>query len=59
MSSNIFNMEKKYLKPAYDYDFTNMKDDGSVYKRGGMEYIRPYGWKRIAMNVKDKYEGST
>ena len=46
------------LDPQYDFDFTDLKDDGSVFKRGGREYIRPYGWKRIALNVRNKYEST-
>ena len=33
-----------------------MKDDGKTYVRGGRKYIRPYGWNRVALNVKDKYK---
>ena len=55
MTNAIFSLDSSVLDPPYDYDFTYLKDDGSVFKRGGMEYIRPYGWKRIALNVKKKY----
>ena len=47
--------EEKILDPHYNYDFTKMADDGRVYKRGDTTYKRPYGWKRVALNVKDKY----
>ena len=40
----------------YVYNFTYLKDDGTKYQRGGREYKRPYGWNRIALNVKNKYE---
>ena len=33
-----------------------MNDDGKTYIRGGRKYIRPYGWNRVALNVKDKYD---
>ena len=44
------------LHPQYDYDFSNKKDDGKTYMRGGFEYKRPYGWKRIAIKVLGRYE---
>ena len=43
------------LDPPYDYDFTEVTDDGKRYERGGFEYKRPYGWKRIAIKVRGKY----
>ncbi|CAI2169869.1 4697_t:CDS:2 [Funneliformis geosporum] len=39
----------------YDYDFTNMKDEGATFIRGNLPYNRPYGWKRIALNVSVKH----
>lgn len=42
--------------PDFDFDFTDVKDDGKRYMRGGFEYKRPYGWKRIAVKVVGKYE---
>ena len=47
---------KKFLDPHQDYDFTRMTDDGREYHRGGH---RPYGWKRIALKVKGKYNDDT
>lgn len=44
------------LDPSYDYDFTNAKDDGQTYMRGGFQYKRPYGWKRIAIKVIQRYD---
>ena len=44
------------LDPRFDYDFTDVKDDGKRYVRGGFEYKRPYGWKRIAVKVVGKYQ---
>ena len=35
-----------------------MKDDGKRFVRGGRKYIRPYGWNRVALNVKDKYDNT-
>ena len=48
-----FNTDK--LDSTFDYDFTNAKDDGVRYMRGGFEYKRPYGWKRIAIKVVGRY----
>ena len=44
------------LDPAFDYDFTGKKDDGTVFYRGGTCYYRPYGWKRYALKVLDRYD---
>lgn len=44
------------LDSRYDFDFTNLKDDGKTYMRGGFVYRRPYGWKRIAIKVVGRYE---
>ena len=46
------------LDPQYDYDFTNIKDSGNQFYRGGLIYKRPCGWKRYALKVDDKYEGT-
>lgn len=43
------------LDPKFDFDLTNSTDDGERYKRGGFQYDRPYGWKRIAIKVRGKY----
>ena len=44
------------LDPDFDYDFTDVEDDGERYMRGGFEYKRPYGWKRIAIKVVGRYQ---
>ena len=44
------------LAPHFDYDFTDAKDDGQRYMRGGFEYKRPYGWKRYAIRAVGRYE---
>ena len=54
----IFTLGKDVLDPHYNFDFTDLEDDGSVFKRGDREYIRPYGWNRIALNVRNKYEST-
>ena len=52
-------LDPKMLDEKYNYDFTNRKPDGTAFKRGERAYQRPYGWMRIAMNVKGKYGDST
>jgi len=47
------------LDPAFDYDFNSVEDDGRRYMRGGFQYKRPYGWKRIAIKVLGKYGDDT
>ena len=47
------------LDPRFDYDFSHVEDDGTKYMRGGFQYKRPYGWKRIAINVNGKYDDDT
>lgn len=44
------------LAPEFDYDLTDVRDDGQVYMRGGFEYKRPYGWNRFAVRVLKRYE---
>ena len=56
MSVKIFDLDPTVLDPVYDFDFTNLKDDGTKYQRGGRDYKRPYGWNKIALNVWNKYE---
>ena len=43
------------LDPKFDYDVTEITDDGERYERGGFPYERPYGWNRIAIKVLGKY----
>ncbi|RIA85507.1 hypothetical protein C1645_714984 [Glomus cerebriforme] len=47
------------LDPTYDYDFSNIDDKGLTFTRGNFEYKRPCGWKRIALNVLNKYGDTT
>ena len=39
---------------AFNYDFNSVEDDGGRYMRGGFQYKRPYGWRRIAIKVLEK-----
>ena len=63
-------LDDHLLDPDYDYDFTNERDTGRVYQRGQSQgflgflkhdyhYKRPYGWNRIALKVKGKYQDDT
>ena len=49
-------LKSNWLDALFDYDFTHMVDDGTKCMHGGKVYQRPYGWKRIALNVIGKYE---
>ncbi|GBB96653.1 hypothetical protein RclHR1_02800003 [Rhizophagus clarus] len=52
---DFYVITKDLLDPSYDFDFTNLYDFGVPFVRGMELYKRPYGWKRIALNVR-KYE---
>ena len=52
-------MDPDMLDARYNYDFTNLTPGGKEFKRGSRTYQRPYGWKRIAINVKNKYGGDS
>ena len=54
----IFTLDTDLLNPQYNFDFTDLENDGSVFRRGGKEYIRPYGWNRIALKVRNKYSST-
>ncbi|RIA98217.1 hypothetical protein C1645_686038 [Glomus cerebriforme] len=47
-------IKNDFLTPQFNYDFTNLIDDGTIYTRGKELYKRPYGWKRFALNI-EKY----
>lgn len=51
----ILSLDKTFLDPKYDYDFTNIIDNHKFY-RGNREYKRPCGWKRYALKVSGKYD---
>ena len=51
--------DPKMMDAKYHYDFTNKVSDGKEYKRGNLTYKRPYGWMRMALDVKDRYGDST
>ena len=54
----IYVTDKSMFDEKYNYDFTNMSDDGTVFERGEWNYKRPYGWNRVALNVKSSYPDS-
>ena len=54
--AGCFAMDEAILDQKYNYDFSNQRDKGERFFRGGRAYRRPYGWNRIALNVKDKYD---
>ena len=56
---NLFKFDPKMMDAKYHYDFTNKVSDGKEYKRGNLTYKRPYGWMRLALDVKDRYGDST
>jgi hypothetical protein len=47
------------LDTKYNYDFTKINDNKEPFMRGKFNYKRPYGWKRFALKVLDKYEDNT
>lgn len=47
----VYCMEDELFDLQYNFDFSNVKDDGQVFHRGGEVYRRPYGWKRLAIKV--------
>ena len=47
-------IKNEFIDPQHNFDFTYLKDDGTIYKRGNEVYHKPYGWRRIALNV-EKY----
>ncbi|PKY56949.1 ubiquitin-domain-containing protein [Rhizophagus irregularis] len=51
----IMNDSTFLLSPQFDFDLTNIKDNGLNFTRGGEIYKRPCGWNRIALNVINKY----
>lgn len=54
--ASFFSLDEQILDLKYNFDFSKLKDDGKTYVRGGRKYTRPYGWNRVALNVKDKYD---
>jgi hypothetical protein len=53
---DILELLRNAWDTQYDRDYTNIVDNGERLTRGGVEYRRPYGWKRHAIKVTGKYE---
>lgn len=51
-------LDAKFLDPSYNYDFTHINDHGVSFSRGGDKYMRPCGWQRYALMVKDKFSSN-
>lgn len=56
MPKNNPRLDTDELDPRYDFDFSNLQDDGKAYMRGGFVYRRPYGWQRLAIKVIGRYK---
>lgn len=54
-ASPLYYIDTSLLDPGYNYDFTGQKDDGTKLMRGGHRFYRPYGWKKIALKVLNRY----
>ncbi|KAF0382882.1 ubiquitin domain-containing protein [Gigaspora margarita] len=50
---NYFVLTNDYLDPRYDNDFSNQCDRPTLKCRNE-PYKPPYGWKKIAINIKSK-----
>ncbi|PAV65271.1 hypothetical protein WR25_09397 [Diploscapter pachys] len=51
-----YRIEIALFDPKYNYDFTNIKDTGKTFTRGGREYFRPIGSRRFAIKVLGQYQ---
>ena len=51
-----FYLDDEMLVAHFNYDFTNMRDDGTKFYRDGKPCYRPYGWDRYALKVRGKHE---
>lgn len=52
----IYLKRDELLDPPYDYDFTNINDANTTFRRGSKPYFRPCGWKRFAIKASKQYE---
>ncbi|XP_063067960.1 uncharacterized protein LOC134459527, partial [Engraulis encrasicolus] len=52
--NDLFVMDDDFFEPRFDCDFTHMTDT-ATYTRGGEVYKRPYGWRRFALKILNKY----
>ena len=51
----MYTSDPKMFDPNHNLDFTSKEDDGRLFMRGGQVYKRPYGWNKVALNIKDNY----
>ena len=53
----IFVLDENDFDHSFDWDFSHRRytNSNKIFYRGNREYIRPHGWVRIGLNVKDKY----
>ncbi|XP_047200300.1 uncharacterized protein LOC124855050 [Hippoglossus stenolepis] len=49
---------QEFFHPKFNYDFTSVQDGNTVFLRGNERYFRPCGWNRVALRVKQKYDGN-
>ncbi|XP_060774036.1 uncharacterized protein LOC132884235 [Neoarius graeffei] len=54
LRNELFVDMEEFFDPGFDYDFRALTDS-SKCSRGGEPYMRPVGWYRFALKVKDKY----
>ncbi|XP_058475516.1 uncharacterized protein LOC131447633 [Solea solea] len=50
---------KEFFHPNYDYDFTNIRDGDREFLRGNERYVRPCGWRRVALRVVQMYDNDS
>ena len=53
----IFVLDENDFDHSFDWDFSHRRytNSNKIFYRRNREYIRPHGWVRIGLNVKDKY----
>ena len=49
-------LNPQLIDSRFNYDFRRINDQGHVFYRGGLEYKRPCGWTRYALNVSGKFD---
>ena len=51
-------LPSNFLAPSFNFDFTNISDNGVTFTRWKHEYRCPCGWHRIALKVDDKFDSN-
>ncbi|KAJ3044434.1 hypothetical protein HK097_001474 [Rhizophlyctis rosea] len=54
---SLFTLCSDQMAPKWDFDFTHLVHE-EQFERGNQPYYRPYGWKRLALDVLDRYPPS-